>query len=53
LGGDYFTGQQAVPFVGLREYEAPFSNIANVQLGLRFAFILNFFVCKSFQNSKF
>ena len=37
LGGDYFTGQQAVPFVGLREYEAPFSNIANVQLGLRFA----------------
>jgi len=25
-----------MPFVGLQEYEAPFSNVANVQLGLRF-----------------
>ena len=44
LGGDYFEGQQAMPFVGLREYEAPFSNIANVQLGLRFALAPKFSV---------
>jgi len=37
LGGDYFTGQQAIPFVGLQEYEAPFSNVASAQIGFRLA----------------
>ena len=36
LGGDFFNRQQSLPFVGLKEYEAPFSNVANLQLGLRF-----------------
>ncbi|MDA8692896.1 patatin-like phospholipase family protein [Saprospiraceae bacterium] len=35
LGGDYFTGEQAMPFIGLREYSAPFSQIANLQFGIR------------------
>ncbi len=37
LGGDYFTGEQAMPFIGLREYSAPFSQITNLQLGIRCA----------------
>jgi len=35
LGGDFFAREQSLPFVGLQEYAAPFSNIANLQLGLR------------------
>jgi len=42
LGGDFFTGKQAIPFVGLQEYEAPFSNVANAQLGLRLALTSKF-----------
>ena len=43
LGGDFFNRQQSLPFVGLREYEAPFSNVANLQLGLRCALNSKFF----------
>ncbi len=44
LGGDFFNRQQSLPFVGLREYEAPFSNVANLQLGLRYALNPIFFL---------
>ena len=44
LGGDFFNRQQSLPFVGLREYETPFSNVANLQLGLRYALNPKFFL---------
>ena len=36
MGGDFYAREQSLPFVGLQEYSAPFSYVANLQLGLRF-----------------
>ena len=38
LGGDYFTGAQSIPFVGLQEYAAPIDKVASMQFGFRYYF---------------